>query len=190
MLVPVTACLLLAGLGYLLSVPGTSSVPSSAGPASAQSAKGSMSSGPRRAISPPNAIGPTAGSHSTAFLVTVSTIRYQKSTLRALVKSQLARQALTPNVSLVPAITGTPGNQEGTGSGASQSNSVIVPPGSLVGCVMHLTRGVRPMLVQKATYQAKPAYVIAVQDQVWVVHLSCNAAKPALITSVVLAPAG
>jgi hypothetical protein len=198
MLAPVAACLLLAGLGYLLSMPGPARMPSSAGPASAPrpaaagSPKGSISRGPGRAISPTSA----AGGNS-AFIITVSGTRYQESTLRAQVSNQLAKQALgSSNISLAPVSTGTPGseinksspgNQEG---GTGRPNTGIVPSRQLVDCVMHLTRDVPPALVQRATYQTEPAYVIAVPDRAWVVHPSCTAAKPALITSVALTPAG
>jgi hypothetical protein len=204
MLVPVAACLLLAGLGYLLSVPGSTGRPSLAGPASALRSGSTIRNGINshgqggKAISPPN-----ANSNSTAFLVTVSAIRYRKSTLRAQVNSQLAaRQALTPGGG-TSVITGTQGSKSGGNSsgsktgtptaspsnGANSSNTALVPSKSLVGCVMHLTGDVTPMLMQRATYQAEQAYVIAVSDRAWVVHLTCTAAKPALITSVALAPA-
>jgi hypothetical protein len=192
-LASVTACLLLAGLGYLLSVPRASGTPSSAAAPSGRSAAASgaapHSRGPRRAISPTTAIGPPVGSNSAAFLVTVSSIRYRKSTLRAQVSSQLAQQTLAP------VITGTPGSQSNKNSpgnqagGASQSNTTRPPSGQLVGCVLNLTRGAQPALVQLATYQAESAYVIAVPGRAWVVHPSCTAAKPALITTIALAPA-
>jgi hypothetical protein len=200
MLVPVAACLLLAGLGYLLSVPGRSGVPSSAGQAPARSVsaseKGPDSRGPRRAISPTIAIGPAAEGNGAAFLVTVSSTRYRKPTLGAQVSSQLARQALVPNVGQAPISNGTPGSESNenspgnqAGSSASRSDTTLIPSRSLVGCVMHLTRDVPPAFVQLATYQGEPAYVIAVPGQAWVVRLSCTAARPALITSVALAAA-
>jgi hypothetical protein len=198
MLVPVAACLLLAGLGYLLSVPGPSGMPSSAGQAPARSVsasgRGLITRGPRRAITPTSGIEPALGSNSAAFLVTVSSTRYLKPTLRAQVSNQLARQAVAPSVSPAPVITGThgsegsPGNQ--AGGSADRSNTTRVPSRSLVGCVMHLTGNVPPVLVQLATYQGESAYVIAVPDQAWVVHTSCTAARLALITSVALAPVG
>ena len=198
MLVPAAVCVLLAGLGYLLSMPGAAGMPSSssagAAPARSSSAsgKGSVNSGPHRdAISPTTTIGP-AGSNSVPFLVTVNTTPYQKSTLRAQVRSQLARQALAPVIGGTAGSesNGTPGNQQGTGGGGRQPNTGLVPDVRLVGCVMYLTGGTPPALVQKATYQAEPVYVIAVQDHAWVVHLGCTAAKPALITSIALVPAG
>jgi hypothetical protein len=188
-LVSVAACLLLAGLGYLLSVPGAAGMPSSAGAAPALRsvpASGTGSSGHRQgrdAISPTNASGPTIGSNGTAFLVIVSAIRYRKSTLRAQVSSQLAVSDPAPGMG------GGPGSSPAVFVPPS-SPAVFVPPSSLVGCVMHLTGYVKPAFVQRATYQAMPAYVIAVPDKAWVVGLSCTAAKPALITSVTLAPVG
>jgi len=198
MLVPVAACLLLAGLGYLLSVPGPSGMPSSAGQAPARSVsasgRGLITRGPRRAITPTSGIERALGSNSAAFLVTVSSTRYLKPTLRAQVSNQLARQAVAPSVSPAPVITGTHGSEDSPGSQAggstNRSNTTRVPSRSLVGCVMHLTGNVPPVLVQLATYQGGLAYVIAVPDQAWVVHTSCTAARPALITSVALAPAG
>jgi hypothetical protein len=198
MLVPVAACLLLAGLGYLLSAPRPSGTPSSAGqvpaPSVSASGKGPITRGPRRAITPTGGIEPALGGNSAAFLVTVSGIRYRKPTLRAQVSSQLARRALAPSVGPAPVTTGTPGSENSpgdqTGGSANRSNTTRVPSRSLVGCVMHLTGNVPPVLVQLATYQGEPAYVIAVPDQAWVVHPSCTAARPALITSVALAPAG
>jgi hypothetical protein len=205
-LIPVTACLLLAGLGYLLSVPWAAGLPSSARSASTPRAatmpgNASINHGPHRdVISPSGAAGSIAGSRSGAlFLVTISAIRYRKSTLRAQVISQLAVSDLAPDISPTPAITGTPGSgnngenssdgRQGTGEPVS-SPVAFVPLPSLVGCVMNLTRHVIPAFVQRATYQATPAYVIAVPDKAWVVGLSCTAAKPALITSVSLVPAG
>ncbi|HEX8007763.1 MAG TPA: hypothetical protein VF482_15205 [Trebonia sp.] len=196
MLIPAVVFVLLAGLGYLLSMPRAAGMPSSssAGAASARSSSASgkvpTTGGPHRdAISPPSAIGPGVG---VPFLVTVGTTPYRKSTLRTQVSSQLARQALAPVIGGTPGSesNGTPGNQEGTGGGASRPNTGSVPNGQLVGCVKRLTGDIRPALVQRATYQAEPVYVIAVPTRAWVVHLSCTAAEPALITSVALAPAG
>jgi hypothetical protein len=205
LLVPAAACLLLAGLGYLLSVPGAAGTPSSArtlgSPRSISpptSSKPTASVAPHRDyISPTIAIGPMAGRPGGAvFLVTVSAIRYRKSTLGAQIRSQMAAPQATPS----PAVTSVPGSQdvgqassgrqESAGGRAGAANSALVPSTRLVGCVMHLTRDVQPALMQRATYQAEPAYVIAVPDRAWVVGLTCTATRPALITSVVLTHAG
>ncbi len=57
----------------------------------------------------------------------------------------------------------------------------------LRGCVLALTGGVAPRLVDKAIYQGTPAYVIATASRVWVVRTDCTANRPDLITSVPLA---
>lgn len=54
----------------------------------------------------------------------------------------------------------------------------------LSACVLHLTGQMRPRLVDRATYQGKPAYVIAVTNRAWVVGTGCTASNPELIASV------
>jgi hypothetical protein len=65
---------------------------------------------------------------------------------------------------------------------SNQFSSPVVS-GTLVGCVLHLTGNVRPTLVDRATYQGQPAYVIAVPRHVWVVGPGCTATNPDLIAS-------
>jgi hypothetical protein len=186
LLVPATACLLLAGLGYLLSMPGAAAPGTQRATSASLPPKPVISAVPHR-----DAIGPTSANGSMAvrpggdvFLVTVSTARYQKSTLEAQVRSQLADQATSPVITSPPLITNPAGSQ------ASSASTTFVPSTSLVGCVLHLTKDVLPSFVQRAMYQAEPAYVIAVPDRAWVVGLACTAARPSLITSVMLAPVG
>jgi hypothetical protein len=45
------------------------------------------------------------------------------------------------------------------------------------------------MLVDRATYQSQPVYVIAVPDKAWVVGVGCTASDPGLITTVGLTTA-
>jgi hypothetical protein len=47
-----------------------------------------------------------------------------------------------------------------------------------------------PEFVDRGTYQARPAYVFAVANEIWVVGIDCTAARPALITAVQLGSAG
>ena len=68
-----------------------------------------------------------------------------------------------------------------------QSASGGGPSQALQGCVLHLTGGMVPRLVDQATYQGQPAYVIASSTHVWVVGLGCTAAKTELVESVPLA---
>jgi hypothetical protein len=180
-IVPVAACLLLAGFGYLLSnvvgSPGPSGAISAASASSAASApaeraaplpaegSGTAGSVPRESptaagLEPPN--GAQAG-----FVVTRSGTMYHQATLGAQVRHQMAVQAASSSAAAQPGPNG--------GSSPSQS---------LAGCVLRLTGNVPPSLVDRATYQGKPAYVIAVPTRAWVVGLGCTASNPALITSI------
>jgi hypothetical protein len=47
--------------------------------------------------------------------------------------------------------------------------------------VSALTGGVTPSLVDRASYDGIPAYIIAVPTQVWAVRLGCTAADPQLL---------
>jgi hypothetical protein len=145
---------------------------------------------------------PASGpSHTTAFLVTNSSITYQKSTFGTQVRHTLAVQKPAPAVqqvqpSATPTMILTPGPPDSSASpvvnppgGASTTQESIpaaqVPPSqALVGCVLHLTGDVAPMFVDRATYQSEQVYVIAVADEAWVVGMGCTASRPTLITSV------
>jgi hypothetical protein len=70
---------------------------------------------------------------------------------------------------------------------AASGTGSLVPSAALAGCVSHLTGGVPPTLVDRASYDGSPAYVIAVPSRAWVVGLGCTAADPHLIASVSLA---
>jgi hypothetical protein len=72
-------------------------------------------------------------------------------------------------------------------AGASSTSTGAGPTAALRGCVLHLTGDVPPRLVDRATYQGEPAYVIASSTRVWVVGLGCTATKTELIVSVALA---
>jgi hypothetical protein len=65
--------------------------------------------------------------------------------------------------------------------------SSSAPTAQLRACVLKVTGGVLPALVDRATYQGTPAYVIASSRRVWVVGLGCTAARPQVIASVPLA---
>src|SRR5262249_4692250 len=69
----------------------------------------------------------------------------------------------------------------------SAASTAVVPSSTLRGCVLQLTNGKAPRLVDRATYQGEPAYVIASSSRVWVVGLGCTADKTELIASVPLA---
>ena len=179
-LVPVAACLLLAGFGYLLSNIGGSSGPSgavsAASPSSAASApaagsapaaSGSPAEGSGSAGSVPRALEPAVGaepgsSPRAGFVVTASGTRYQRATLGVQVRHQMAVQAASRSAEAQP----TEGQRAAAGS---------APSPSLAACVRRLAGNEPPSLVDRATYEGRPAYVIAVPARAWVVGLDCTA---------------
>jgi hypothetical protein len=178
-------CLLLVVLGFALSHAGSSSSSSSAasgsaaGPAEAPSAAASSSS----AAAGPAVPGPQHAGPGSSFVVSMSGTRYQHATLAEQVRTRLpAKGGQGTYGTTVPA----PG-QTVPAASASASSTAVVPGAALKGCVFHLTGGVLPRLVDRATYQGEPAYIIAGPSRVWVVGLGCTAAKTELVTSVPLA---
>jgi hypothetical protein len=172
------ACLLLAGLGYALSIlPSTAESSSSASAGSAagaSSASASSAAGPA-AVPSAAAPGPAyAAGPGSSFVVTMSGTKYRQATLAEQVRSRL------------PA-NGGQGTSGQTVPAASATSAAVVPSPALRGCVLHLTGGVLPRLVDRATYQGEPAFVIASSSRVWVVGLGCTAAKTELVASVPLA---
>lgn len=168
----VVVCLLLAGLGFALSrgAPESESSSAAGGPAAGlNTAQGSSSAGSSAAGAAPrpSALGPEDGSGSgVSFAVTASGTRYERATL-----AEQVRGRLTAN-----------------GSGkAPGSSSSAAPSATLRGCVRQVAGGALLRLVDRATYQGEPAYVIASSTRVWVVGLGCTAAKTELVVSVALA---
>lgn len=158
------AAAVLIGVAVVLGVvhlPSSSS--SSPASSSAESAPSLPSAAAGEAPANGGAREPAGSEASAAFGVTASGTRYQPQTLTAQVRAQMAAQPLASGEALA-------------GPGA--------PSATLAACVLHLTANRRPSLVDRATYQGKPAYVIAVAgDRVWVVGLGCTASDPDLITS-------
>jgi hypothetical protein len=66
---------------------------------------------------------------------------------------------------------------------ASAPRYASLAPNSLRGCVVHFTGGAAPRLIDRASYQGTPVYVIASASHVWVVGLDCTAGRPDLIAS-------
>jgi hypothetical protein len=106
---------------------------------------------------------------------------YAAATLSAQVHGVLA--ALHGRVTSSGAVPSATPSAAGTPSFQNQLDEAL-PSSTLIGCVEHLTGHVHPILVDKATYQGKPAYVIALATQAWVVGTGCTASHPELITTV------
>jgi hypothetical protein len=186
---PVVACLL-AGFGYLLSNVGGSAGPSVAIASSSASAPGFLplasgagsKSGAARQAEP--AFGQAAG-----FLVAMSGMNYLRGTLGAQVRAEVNAQDRGSSLQHPP---GSTSSSSGGGVVSAPASATQIPAGftspsaTLKGCVLHLTNDQRPTLVDQASYQGKPAYVIAVSDRAWVVGRGCTASHPELITTVAL----
>ena len=166
-------CLLLAGLGYGLS--------RSASEATFSSAASGASSAAAAAPAASASATPGFAGAASSFVVTQSGTRYQSATLAAQVQARLTANNGTPVE--VPG----PASPRNAASSSAASGPADVPTSVLSGCVLHLTGGQTPRLVDRATYQGEPAYIIATSSRVWVTGLGCTAAKPEVIVSVPLA---
>jgi len=179
---PLLACLLFAGLGWVIvqhpaqsSSSSSAAAPVAAGPA--QPGAGSSSSS--AASGPGAGAAASAPAVSSPFTVTESGTSYRRATLPAQVRVALARQSATG--ALAPGADSSQAVNGGTGTSGGS------PSAQLRGCVLHFTDGTAPKLVDRATYQGTPAYVIASASQVWVVGLGCTSTQPELIATVPLA---
>jgi hypothetical protein len=162
----VAACLVLAGGVYGIAhlSGGSSSSSSAASSAAGTAAAGSESSAQSGAASGTHAAQEPANAAPlpSAFVVIASGTSYQPATLAGQVRAQLARPARS---------AATPADES-------------APSAQLAACVLHLTGQVRPRLVDRATYQGKPAYVIAVTNRAWVVGTGCTGSNSEVIASV------
>jgi hypothetical protein len=155
------ACLVLFGGVYGITHLSSGSSSSSA---ASSAAAGSVSSPLAGAKAPGThtRLEPADSGQAAAFAITASGTNYRSATLAQQVRAQLARPAKT----------------------ASQPADEAAPSAQLSACVLHLTGQMRPSLVDRATYEGKPAYVIAVTNWAWVVGTGCTASNPELIASV------
>jgi hypothetical protein len=181
-------CLLvLAGFGFLVTHSGGSSSSSSAESSGTSQSAPSAAAGneSQRASAPfsPERAGtePEAG-RATPFLVYSTGTAYQRSTLAGQVRDQVASVG-SPNPTFTAASSGS-ASPAASASTAGPSSALVggyVPSAQLSGCVSAVTGGVTPSLVDKASYDGIPAYIIAVPTQVWVVRRGCTAADPQLL---------
>jgi hypothetical protein len=207
---PLAVCLLFVIIGLGLSRVGSSSSSSSssaasgavagvAAPSAAASSAPAGSSGFGKSNAAPGGLATAAPASSAAapafsaaasasasapgFMVIQTGTSYQGATLAQQARAQvLAAQARATAPTSVPSASSS-----STSSGAATSVSSSAPSAQLLACVLKVTGGVLPELVDRATYQGTPAYVIASSSRVWVVGLGCTAARPQVIVSVPLA---
>jgi hypothetical protein len=166
-------CLIVAGLGLALSHGGSQSSGSYESSGSSAAAAAPENSAASGGETPPD-----AASAPAPFAVTRSGTRYARPDLARQVKAVIAGSAA--------AGTTVPGARSSAAAG-SAAQQLTAPSAQLLGCVQRLTGGGLPKLVDRATYQGTPVYVIASASAVWVVGLGCSATDPQLIVSVALA---
>ena len=175
----------IAGIGYGISrTSGATYSSSSAASAGSSSENTFAASAPQASSAASSAAAGSLGI-SPQFVVTASGTKYQATSLAAQVRARLSQTS--NGASNVPGPSKT---SSAPAAGASKTAAAGVAPAAtttaLRACVLHLTGGQSPRLVDRATYQGDPAYVIATSSRVWVVGLGCTAANAELITSVAL----
>jgi hypothetical protein len=188
-------CLVLAGFGFLVthsssssSSSTASSVPSSAASHAASSAAGGDEPQPASGLTPESPdhdfAGPQASGPS-GFLVYSTGTAYKRSTLASQVRGRLA--GLGSQNSTTPANSaGATAGAPAASAAASSASGGYRPPAQLSGCVAAVTGGAAPSLVDEASYDGIPAYIIAVPTEVWVVRRGCTAADTQLVARVPL----
>jgi len=193
-------CLALAGFGFLVSHGGSSSSSSEAASASSgqvpspaaggaglpdNTLGGQQGTQPEHAADEPTAVSSASGtSGPTSFLVYSTGTAFKQLTLasqvRGLLDSDVYGSLSTSATAVAPAASAS--SSAANASGAAGS----APSTKLSGCVSRLTDGATPSLVDKASYDGAPAYIIAEPTQVWVVGLGCSAADTHLIVRIPL----
>ena len=181
--------LVVAGFGFLVtrssgssssSAPSasTSSQPTSAaaGGDEPQSASG------RASLSPEHSADKPAASGRTGFLVYSTGTAYESATLASQVRDQLASFGGPSPTTPANSASATAPAPSASASAASSSLGGAAPSPQLSGCVSAVTGGATPSLVDRASYDGIPAYIIAVPTEVWVVRRGCTAADTQLLT--------
>lgn len=199
-LVPAVVVLALAVGGYALSFSASSQDhPAAEGVPRTSAATGASVGG----VGVAGERGTVPGTHAgttAAFVVTASGTDYRAATLQTQVQQELQVQSSAPRVTPTPAGAGygaqglipaseSAGGRVWASRSARGGGDDSTPSSSLVGCVMRLTDDQEPAMVDRAVYESRPAYVIAVSDRAWVVPRDCTADHPSVITSVALSPA-
>ena len=181
--------LVLAGFGFLVTRGSGSSASSSVRGAASASSQSAAASAGGNEPQPASGLGPKSPDHAFAggqasgpnrFLVQSTGTAYKQSTLASQVRSQLA--SLDSASATTPASSASASFPSAATSASAASSSVTggaVPSATLSGCVAAVTGGVAPSLVDEASYDGIPAYIIAVPTQVWVVRRGCTAADTA-----------
>jgi hypothetical protein len=191
------SCLVLSGFGFLVtrgsgssasssyaaSAPSSQSASAAAGGSAPQPAAGRASEEqPANANAEPSATAPAG------FLVYSTGTAYERSTLASQVRGQLGSHDFSSRGPAAPGNSASATAPAAAASSAASTSGVggSTPSPGLAGCVSKVTGGAAPSLVDRASYDGIPAYIIAVPTRVWVVRLGCTAADTQLIAAVPL----
>jgi hypothetical protein len=182
--------LALSGFGFLVTHSSGSSSSSSVESSASAAAGGNESQPGSGPVSPEHAASAPEAGRPTRFLVYSTGTAYQRSTLASQVRDQLASLG-SPHPATAPANSASAAASapNASASAAGPSSALVggyVPSAQVAGCVSAVTGGVAPSLVDKASYDGIPAYIIAVPTEVWVVGRGCTAADTQLLTRVPL----
>lgn len=170
-------------LGMAPNAAASSAAAASSGSGRSSAASGVVGAAAPESSAPASSAAASASASAPGFAVVRTGTSYQKATLAQQARAQvLAVQARGSGPASVPSASSS-----STSSSATASLSGSAPTAQLRACVLEVTGGVRPELVDLSTYQGTPAYVIATSSHVWVVGLGCTAARPQVIVSVPLA---
>ena len=190
-------CLILAGFGFLVthgsgssssSEAASSSSTGSAAVPAAGSAPSDLKSSPEQGEHPAAADLPSASSSadSGSFLVYTTGIAYQRSTLASQIQRQLVTYGAGTTHGNTAGGTAPVPADSASASAAASSAPGAEPSSQLIGCVSAVTDGVSPTLVDKASYDGTPAYIIATTTEAWVVGRGCTADDTDIIARVAL----
>jgi hypothetical protein len=185
-------CLVLAGFGFLVTRgSGSSSSSVAASSASSQSASAAAgadvpqpATGRESQSQSERGTGGSSGRARAGFLVHSTGVAYRRSTLASQARGQLANAGVYSGEATTPASSPSATAPAVSASASAASSSFALgtaPSAALSRCVSALTGGVTPSLVDRASYDGIPAYIIAVPTQVWAVRLGCTAADPQLL---------
>jgi hypothetical protein len=187
---------LIVGFGYVLSRSNSSSSSSSSAlsegavSASAAPSQANGVSGAEPAAVPSPSVPDSrkaASRQVPPFTVIASGRNYTAAGLAAQVQGEV-HQVVT-GLNGTAASSPAPSTQVSGSSYAASAAGGAVPSPALIGCVQQLAGSAPLDLVELASYQGRPVYIIATATRAWVVGRTCTAANPAVIAEVTLSAA-
>jgi hypothetical protein len=163
--------------GAATSVPAATTAPSRASSAAGSAALPEPSASAPDSRTAPNRPAPP-------FTVIASDRNYSAAGLAAQVQGEVDQVMAKQNGTV-----GSPVPSAQASGTYAASKAARAPLPALIGCVRHLAGSAPVDLVEQASYQGRPVYVIATATRAWVVGLTCTAGNPGVIAKVTLSTA-